>query len=298
MKAKLVVEDRALDAKIISEKNLKIFSKDRLAILEALSQSPKYPAEVAKELKIHVQTAYYHFSLLEKAGLISRGSVEEKRGALAKKFYFDADAVAVIVKDKWKPFSGKKRKPPSFLEGFVKEGFLDGKLIVGSPDSHGPYRSRGSELCAMELSALLGQFSAFEYPLYYLDTEARDSILKQNLFLLGGPKVNTILQKANPSLPIKFDDKTFDVFSKLSGKTYAENVGIVEVIESPFAPSKKVFVIAGRDHHATRVGVLAILKKAKELEGGNDFDKSVFAKVAQGFDEDGDGIVDAVEILE
>ena len=34
------------------------------------------------------------------------------------------------------------------------------------------------------------------------------------------------------------------------------------------------------------------------MEKGNNFDAGTFAKVVLGFDEDGDGIVDAVEILE
>ena len=298
VEAKLVVEEKALNARIVAEKSIKIFSGDRLKILESLSQSPKYPAEIAKELKMHVQTVYYHFRLLEKAGVITPGARIEKRGALARKYSFPADALAFVVNEKWKPFTFSKKKPPSFLDGFVNNGFLDAKIIVGSPDPHGPYRARGSELCALELSAFLGQYAAFDYPMYYLDTEARDSILKENMFLVGGLKVNTILAKANSHLPIRFDEKTFDVVSKLSGKTYSENVGIIETIESPFAEGKNVFVIAGRDHHATRVGILAILKKKKELEQGNSFDGTVFAKVAQGFDENGDGIVDTVEILE
>jgi len=138
MQAKLVYEEKALDARIIAEKNLKIFSSDRLRILEALAEKPKYPAEVAKELKIHIQTAYYHFNLLEKAGIISRGATEEKRGALAKKFVFDADALAIIVRDRWKPFSGKRKKPPNYFEPFVKDGFLNAKIIVGSPDPQWP----------------------------------------------------------------------------------------------------------------------------------------------------------------
>ena len=296
--AKLVLDEKSLDAKIIGEKNLKVFSGDRMKILAALAEGPKYPAEVAKELRMHAQTAYYHFRLLEKAGLVSRGETEEKRGALAKKFYFDADSVAVIVREKWRPFAGKRRKPPAFFEDFVKDGVLDAKIIVGSPDAHGPYRARGSELCALELSAFLGAYASFEYPLYFLDTETRESTLKDNLFLLGGVKVNTILAKANRFLPIRFDEKTFDVVSKPSGKTYGESVGVIESIDSPFAAGKKIFVIAGRDHHATRVGVLAVLKKQKQLVQGNNFDAKVFAKVAQGFDEDGDGIVDEVEILE
>jgi len=264
MEAKLVVDERALNAKIVGGKALGVFSADRVKILEALAEGPKYPAEVAKELRMHLQTAYYHFRLLEEAELISRGETAEKRGALAKKFVFDADALAIVVREKWKPYAGKRRKSASFFNQFIKDGVLDAKIIVGSPDPHGPYRARGSELCAMELAAVLGQHASFDYPLYYLDTEARETVLKENLILLGGLKVNTVLEKTNRHLPIRFDEKTFDVASKISGKTYAESVGIIETIDSPFATGKKIFVIAGRDHNATRVGILAIIKKKKK----------------------------------
>jgi hypothetical protein len=51
-------------------------------------------------------------------------------------------------------------------------------------------------------------------------------------------------------------------------------------------------------HFGTRVAVLSLLQKTRELEKGNFHDSSKIAKVVQGFDENGDGIVDAVEILE
>ncbi|MFH0922904.1 MAG: hypothetical protein V1811_02485 [Candidatus Micrarchaeota archaeon] len=236
--------------------------------------------------------------LLEQAGLHKKAGTEEKGGALAKKFEAAEDAIAVVVRDEWKSFHSGSRKTPVFFQHFIERGFLNAKIIVGSPDPHGPYRARGSELCALELSCMLGQYAAFNYPLYYLDTELREAVKKQNLFLLGGPKVNTLLWEANKSLPIRFDEKTFDVHSTLSGKTYSENVGIIEIADSPFASGRKLFVIAGNNHLATRVGVLALLKERKKLEQNNSFDSKVFAKVVQGFDEDGDGIVDAVDILE
>jgi len=297
MLAKLLNDEKALDCLIVKE-GLEALSPERLRILRALAKEPKYPAQVARELKMQVQTVYYHVRLLLQAGLLTRAGTEERGGALAKKFQAAEDAIAIVVREDWKSFRQNAKKTPAYFQPFVERGFLNAKIVVGSPDPHGPYRARGSELCGLELSALLGQYAAFDYPLYYLDTEVRESVKKQNLFLLGGPKVNTLLGEANKTLPIRFDEKTFDVHSTLSGKTYSENVGVIEIADSAFASGRKLFVIAGNNHLATRVGVLALLKERKKLEKNNSFDSSVFAKVAQGFDEDGDGIVDAVEILE
>jgi len=183
---------------------------------------------------------------------------------------------------------------------FIDGGRLDAKLVLGSPDAHGKFRGRGSEYCAAELGAWLGGFAAFDYPLFLLDTEVRDADRKRNLFLLGGPRVNTLVDEANASLPVRFEEKTFGVESRLSGRKYGENVGFLEIADSPFAGARgrKIFVIAGSNHIATRVAVLALVKETRRVEEGNLFDRSAIAKVVQGFDEDGDGIVDAVEFLE
>ena len=145
---------------------------------------------------------------------------------------------------------------------------------------------------------VLGQYAAFSPPLYCLDTEARGELKHRNLILLGGPKVNTVVNEINEHLPIYFEGKTFGIHSRLSGKRYEENVGIVEVVENPFNKTKKILLAAGLNQASTRTAVLALINELDKMSDGNMFDKKQLAHVVQGFDEDGDGIVDAVEILE
>ncbi len=295
----LVKDGKSIDARVLSADAVSAISAPRLKILSLLSREAHYPAEIAKILRMPEQTAYYHVRELSKAGLIELVEYEQRQGALAKTFKAKAGAFAFVAGDKWKPFQqAAMKKPPKFFAPLVESGFFDGFFVVGSPDSHGAYRARGSEFCAMELSMAMGSFAKFEYPLYLLDTELREEHKKRNLVAVGGPKVNTLVFELNAHLPVRFDEGTFDVRSFVSGKKYSENVGIVELVQNPFNKSKKVLVVSGRDHDSTRVAVLALLSKREKLEEGNSHDASVLARVVQGFDEDADGIVDAVEILE
>jgi DNA-binding transcriptional ArsR family regulator len=296
---RLVRDGKSLDVKMVGGREFSALSEERLRILSALAKEPHYPAELAKQLGMPAQTAYYHVRSLLKAGLIELVEYQQRQGALAKRFKASAPAFAFVAGEKWKPFQqALQKKAPKFFAPLVENGFFDGFFVVGSPDPHGEYRARGSELCAMELAMSMGSFASFDYPLYLLDTELREEHKKRNLVAIGGPKVNTLVHELNPALPIRFDEGSFDVRSTLSGKKYSENVGIVELVPNPFNKSKKVLVASGRDHGSTRVAILAILAKREKLEEGNAHDRAVIAKVVQGFDEDADGIVDTVEILE
>ncbi|OIO28530.1 hypothetical protein COX86_01665 [Candidatus Micrarchaeota archaeon CG_4_10_14_0_2_um_filter_60_11] len=294
--AELVDNGKFMEAGIVEDGALAALSRDRLRILRAFAEEPKYPAEVAKLLGIQAQTVYYHVRQLLNAGLIRLVDYEARGGALAKRFSCPHSALAVTLRSDWKPFVHEVEKTPSFLKPFVESGRLDAKIVVGSPEPHGRYRSRGSEFCAVELAAWLGRYAVFDYPLYYLDTELKDR--RQNLFLVGGPKVNTVLDEVNPKLPVRFEDKSFNVYSSVSKKTYSDPVGVVETAENPLNPRRRVFIVAGSNHDATRVAILALLRQPRRIAAGNAFDAEVTAKVVQGFDEDGDGIVDAVEFLE
>jgi hypothetical protein len=246
-----------------------------------------------------VQTLYYHFKQLSEAGLIDFESYSEQRGAIARKYKCNIEAIGMVIRDHWHPFSSATyKKPPIFLQNFIENSHFEGKIILGSPDPHGKFRARASEFCAAEFAMMLGAFATFDYPLYQLDTELKEKDRKNNLVVIGGPKVNMVISEINSALPIYFDEKTFELHSKLSGKKYTENFGIIELIENPFQKGKKILVLAGSDHEGTRAAVLTLLKERNKVEAGNQYDRKVIAKVVQGFDEDGDGIVDAVEILE
>lgn len=276
-----------------------ILSKDRMRILELISQESMYPAQIAKILDMQVQAVYYHVKIMEKAGLIKFVEYEEKQGAVAKKYVSIADSVGVILNKKgWKPVITIKNKTPKLFADFIKDGFFEGRLILGSPDPHGKYRARGSEYGMVEIAMHIGQYCSFSFPLYLLDTELEDKDKKKNLILAGGPKVNTLVADINSKLPINFKEETFDIYSNLSKKRYGEDVGIVELVENPFSKNSKILLIGGLNHHGTRAAVLSIIKKREQLEKGNEHDSSVIAKIVEGFDEDGDGIVDSIDILE
>lgn len=299
---KLLSEDNMeLICALLENKALGALSEDRLRILELLAKEPMYPAQVAKIIGMQVQSVYYHVRLLEKAGLVEFREYEEKHGAVAKKYSAKSDSIAVVLNNsRWKLHAGraKSREPPKLLAPFVHDGHFDGKIVLGSPDPHGKYRSRGSELCMVEIAMLLGQHATFSFPLYLLDTEVKEADKKQNLILAGGPKVNMLVAEINHALPINFKEETFDIFSNLSGKRYGENAGVIELVDNPFAKGSKILLIGGLNYHGTRAAVLSIFRKMKEIEAGNAFKPSVLAKVVEGYDENGDGVVDAIEILE
>jgi DNA-binding transcriptional ArsR family regulator len=259
-----------------------------------------YPAQIARQLKLPEQTVYYHMRSLVSTQLVEINSEEQKQGGTARRYSFPAESLSILLSERKAkgPRISRQKKIPGFFEPFVRNGVFDAKMVLGSPDPHGPFHSRGSEFCAAEVAMYLGGFCSFEYPLYYLDTELGDKQKKNNLVALGGPKVNTLVNDVNASLPISFDKSNFSIYSSVSKKRYTEDVGIVELVQSPFNPKSKLLVIAGSSHHSTRIGVLGLLRHQREFESGNAFDPQVMAKVIAGFDEDSDGIVDTVEILE
>ena len=297
---RIVNEDgEAMNCSGIGEKEIAALSKDRLQILKMLSKQPMYAAEIARKLGIDAQALHYHLKLLQNSGLIKFAEYEEHRGGMAKKCIASADSLAIILKeDGWKHFSSATKKPPALFAPFIENNAFNGKFVVGSPDPHGKYRARGSEFPILELAMMLGQYGTFSFPLYLLDTQVKEQDKKQNLIIAGGPKVNVITAGINDSLPIRFEKDTFDIYSAFSKKRYSGNIGIIELLKNPFSPSKKLLIICGLNHNGTRAAILSILKKMKSIEAGNKHNPKQIAKIVEGFDEDGDGIIDNVEILE
>src|SRR3989475_10823324 len=109
-------------------------------ILTELARKPDYAGAVAKRLRIHEQTVYYHVHRLAKAGLIHVVREERHQGAVSRIFAPTAEAFGVEL-----PSSGHGRAPANhpfpervraFLDTFVREG---GVIVIGSPYQHGPF---------------------------------------------------------------------------------------------------------------------------------------------------------------
>ncbi|MGA3191041.1 MAG: helix-turn-helix domain-containing protein [Candidatus Bathyarchaeia archaeon] len=283
-------------------------------ILEMLSEKEMYPLEIAKALRVHEQKVYYHIRKLEKAGAITVVRQEEKKGATAKYFKTVSPAFGIELPQGYTPIKklsllGMEGQIQKFFREFIrKDSSFEGKIVVGSPTPHGPFKTSARDgHYASHLAFFLGQFVRMpdEFAIK-LDVDVKaEKEEKNNLVLVGGPGTNLLTQEINEYLPIRFDMRHSEegfmfggLVSKRTSLVYtADNVGLVAKIVNPWDKEKRVIVLAGNKTVGTKACVLALTnfwKKTLENYKGDE----TFAKVIQGFDLDGDGKVDSIEVLE
>lgn len=295
----------SLPAKEISYNQIRPLSSELAQnILKVIAANPSYPKEIAKKLNIHEQKVYYHIRNLEKAKIIEVAKKEIISGAVAN-FYKLVEPSFVI---KFKEFqetskiAALEEKPKSFLEPFIEDGNLNAVIIVGSPDPHGPEKARSRDgYYGIDLALFLGTFLNYIPSLNVkLDTEARKEDLDKNIILIGGPVINSITEKINDKLPVKFvKEENWKIKSLVSGKEYlSDETGIIIKCKNPFNPKKFILLVAGKRYAGTRAVMIAFIKHFNEIIKGNKFNNKIMAKVVEGIDLDSDGIVDDAEILE
>jgi len=279
--------------------------------LQLLSEKEMYPMEIARKLGVHEQKVYYHIRKLAKAGAIKVVREEEKKGATAK--YYKATFPAMGVElpfgyqkiDRF-PVTSIDEKMKQFLSPLIKDGVFDGKIVVGSPDPHGPFKAKARDgHYAAYLTLFLGQFVDLpEDFLIKLDVDVKaEKEESNNLILVGGPGTNLITQELNEFFPIRFNMMPSEhgfllggMVSEKTKKVYtADNIGLIAKIANPWNRKKSVIILAGNKAVGTKACVLALTKFWKKTL--TNFGKE-FAAVIQGFDLDGDGKVDSIEVLE
>jgi len=283
-------------------------------ILVMLSEKEMYPLEIAKKLGIHEQKVYYHIRKLAKAGAITVVKEEEKKGAIAKYYKAVSLAFGIELPQGYKTIErlsliGMDEQIQKFFREFIKEdGAFEGKIVVGSPTPHGPFKTSARDgHYASHLTFFLGQFAKVpEEFAIKLDVDVKaEKEEKNNLILVGGPGTNLLMQELNEYLPIRFNMQPSEqgflfgglVSRKTSNVYTADTVGLVAKIVNPWDNTKRIIVLAGNKAVGTKACVLALTSFWKKtLKGYNGED--TFAKVIQGFDLDGDGKVDSIEVLE
>jgi len=274
----------------------------RIKILEILSKKPMYPAELAKEMKMHEQKIYYHIKQLVNAGILEIVEKKEIRGTIAKRFSPRSMNFAVSLSKEWgvldQLIKEKDSQLMNFFEPFIKDGILNASVVVGSPDPHGPLKARARDgHYAIDLTLFLGSLctAGKEFSVKLdVDVDLKNS---GNLIIVGGPVTNLICQKINDFLPAKFSDKKPWGISS-NGNNYTEDTcGLIARIPNPYNPDAKVIMIAGIRYIGTKAAVMAITKFTKKII--EDFHaQKEFYKIIQGFDMDGDGKIDSVDVLE
>lgn len=295
----------SLPARQIAEKQIKAASSHLAQrILFELASAPAYPMELSKRLKVHEQKIYYHVRNLERAGLIEVIKKQEVQGTIASIYAPTAPAFVFALKEfaEAHKVPGLKAKPSEFLAPIIENNELNGLIIVGSPDPHGPDMARSRDgYYGIDLALFLGSFLTHLDELSVrLDTEVRSEDLQKNLILIGGPVVNIITQKVNDQLPIRFDkEHNWAIVSKVSKKTYhADECGIIVKVKNSFNPKKWILVVAGKRYAGTRAVTLAFIKYFSELAKGNSANPDIPARVVEGLDRNADGIVDDVRFVE
>jgi DNA-binding PadR family transcriptional regulator len=283
-------------------------------ILVMLSEKEMYPLELAKKLGVHEQKVYYHMRKLAKAGAIAVVREEEKKGAIAKYYKPVSSAYGVELPNEYKTITklsllGMDKQIQEFFNEFIRQdGTFEGKIVVGSPTPHGPFRTSARDgHYASYLTFFLGQFAKMpdEFAIK-LDVDMKaEKEERNNLILVGGPGTNVLTQEVNENLPIRFNMQPsqdgFLLGGLISGETSraytADTAGLVAKITNPWDSTKKVIVLAGNKAVGTKACVLALTNFWKKtLE--NYHAEDTFATVIQGFDLDSDGKVDSIEILE
>ncbi|MCW4028403.1 MAG: helix-turn-helix domain-containing protein [Candidatus Bathyarchaeota archaeon] len=282
-------------------------------ILTMLSQQEMYPLEIAKKLDIQEQKVYYHIKKLQKAGAIEIAKEEKKKGATAKYYKTTSPAFGVEFPQGYKPIQNRTplniSKPlQTFFKEFIQDTTFNGKIVVGSPQPHGPFKTSARDgHYAAHLALFLGQFTRTpEEFAVKLDVDVKaEKEEKNNLLLVGGPGTNLLTQEINEYLPIKFIMQTSPqgfllggLASKKSSQIFTSDVtGVIAKIVNPWDETKRIIVLAGNKAVGTKACVIALTnfwKTTLQKYKGED----TFAVVIQGFDLDGDGKVDSIEVRE
>jgi DNA-binding transcriptional ArsR family regulator len=282
-------------------------------ILSLLSKKEMYPLEIARQLGMHEQKIYYHIRKLAKAGAITVEREEKKKGATAKYYKTVSPAFGIEFPYGYKPIQNMctltiDRQLHAFFKEFIKDGVFDGKIVVGSPQPHGPFKTSARDgHYAAHLALFLGQLAKMptEFAVK-LDVDVKaEKEEKNNLILVGGPGTNLLTQEINGYLPIKFIMQSSEqgfllggLSSKKTMQVYTSDVsGLIAKIVNPWDNSKRIVILAGNKAVGTKACVLALTnfwKKTLQKYKGED----TFAVVIQGFDLDGDGKVDSIEVNE
>ncbi|MFB6180606.1 MAG: ArsR/SmtB family transcription factor [Candidatus Nanohalobium sp.] len=296
-------DDRLFEASELDEEKLAALDSDvRLKILRLLSESASYPSQVAEEFSIDKQKAYYHFRKLEQAGLIEESHSENVSGGSASFYRPSSDGFVLDLESDGRPFRmpERQRSVVEFLEPLIRDGELEGSVVAGSPDQHGPdqVRARDGHL-AGEVAAKIGKYcDPGEKKVTRLDTEVvRSKDFKNSFLLLGGVLTNTLTKKFNEAFPACFAGEEFPYrrIETPEASYTQDNIGVVAKARHPDSRRSKLFLVAGVRNSGTEAAVRAF----KNLESlTNGYEDGEFYKIVKGLDLDGDGEVDDFEVIE
>lgn len=276
-------------------------------IVNLLAGRPMYPAQIAKELKIYEQSAYYYIRKLLTIRAISQVETSFVRGGTAKLYKTEFAAFGIEMnwgERKFESVNGKiNRNVQTFFEDFIDDGLFNGTIVVGAPDPHGPYRSSARDgHYAAQLAFFLGSFCGLPQNFVVkldVDAKSEKTSRTENIMSIGGPGTNIITSEFNRYLPIRFDETNF--WSGLiapHGRTHTlDNHGLIAKIRNPYSEKVNIVIIAGVRSAGTKSAIIALTNHGNEILKKFNQENN-WALVVQGFDMDSDGKIDTIDIVD
>ena len=295
-------EIEALETDEIDEKQLKAINNEtRLEILNFLAKKPAYPAKLGKQMGIGKQKAYYHFEKLKDAGLIEKKKEERKSGGVANFYIPSANAYCLDIGGSGRKtfVSGENKKVRRFLYPMISKGKINGRIVVGSPEPHGPDQVSATDgHLAGEIAAKLGNYGKINGVTTSLDTEiSNQGDYGKSMVIVGGFLTNTVTRKFEGKFPVKFTGEEFPYHEiKTPEETYSNpRIGVIAKASNPENPENNIFLIAGVRAEGTHAAVEAFKQLEKVV---SDYQGGEYYRVVKGLDMDGDGTIDDFEIVE
>ena len=277
-------------------------NKTALELIKELSLKPLCAMDLARRLGLHEQKVYYNLRRLEKAGIIKLLKTEERTGGTAKVYTLTEPVVSVKLAENTFLTTDMSITINNldFLRPFVNDGKLNAKIIIGDPYSHGKYDEPSTESPYIFDFALLlgGYLKELDFPHYTLDTEISDTDLNDNLILFGNARTNIAIDKINSKLPVYFDTDSGFLISKFSNKTYKDpRIGAILRFKNPFNEKKEIIIFGGVRSRGVRSAIIAFTKHLDKVINSVNSDGSL-TKIVEGYDKNGDRIIDSVKFLE
>lgn len=299
-------KQRVYDSLLINPRHLGIFSSElAVKIINELAKQPLCAMDISKRLKENEQKIYYHLRKMRNAGIVKLNGTEQRYGMTAKMFQLVSPVIATKLYDDGYDVKASasvvNSKAEEFLKPFIKNGKLNSKIIAGDPFPHGKFDTGARDgVHIFDLALLLGKtMNSPEFLNYKFDTDVDSNELKDNLILFGEPKVNMIINEVNPKLPIYFDyQRGYEIVSTMTKEVYdAPRIGIVIKTTNPWNKNKKILIISGIGSRGVKASVIAITHHMDNFMDKADKNGDI-ARIVEGLDKDGDGMIDSVRFLE
>ncbi|QGA80530.1 ArsR/SmtB family transcription factor [Candidatus Nanohalobium constans] len=297
-----VRDENLIEAGELTEKELEALNSEiRVEVLRNLSEKPSYPSALSDSFDCSKQKMYYHFEKLEDAGLIEVERKEEKSGGEATYYRPTQKGFVLDLGGKGEsfPMPEHSEEVSSFLKPLIKDSELNGSIVVGSAEQHGPDQVQALDgHLAGEIAFKLGNYSRTENPVVKLDTEVvGEEDWEENMLILGGVLTNVVAKEFNESFPAFFPSEEFP-YRKLETPedSYSDGgIGVIAKTSNPEDREKKIFLVAGVQNKGTKAAVKAFQDLEEVVE---DYSAGQFYAVVRGLDLNSDGEIDSYKVIE